>query len=133
MRFQTHEFPTAPEGDRDLCNGQPGSQLAKWLRTVLADSGIPSRDVIQEDYGWGFWLESPAAVWVAVGFTGGEQHNEGDAPEWDVSVHHEAPFFAPSQWFKKKEGRELAQRASSLILDAVTRRDGITLTQQGDD
>jgi hypothetical protein len=122
MRFHTAEFPTAPEGDLDLCNGAPGSALAAWLRAVLAAAGISAHDPLQEDYGWGFWLEHPAHIWVAVSYAGDTVDAGG---EWFVSVVHEFPFFAPRQWFRQQEGRALEAQAFAAIQAALAAREGV--------
>jgi hypothetical protein len=123
--FQTQEFPTAPEGDLDYCNGQPGSVLAAWVRELLAEAGISGGELIQEDYGWGFWLEHEATVWVAVSFAGA-----GDPmPEWWIGVEHEIPFFAPQQWFKQQVGRAVVAQAYGIISEALHRRPGVIIQQ----
>jgi len=115
--FQTQTFPTDPEGDLDRCNGQPGSALALWVCTILSEAGIAGGELIQEDYGWGFWLEHEACIWVAVSFAGFAQ---GDLrAEWWIAVEHEIPFFAPKQWFKRRVGKDMADRAFAVIAAAV--------------
>ena len=56
LRVKTQMFSTAPEGDREFCNGMPCSQFAGWLRAHLRPKGYDCDEVIQEDYGWGFWI-----------------------------------------------------------------------------
>jgi hypothetical protein len=133
IRFWTREFPTAPEGDLKRCNGQPGSAVAGWLRSALAGAGIAAQAPIQEDYGWGFWLDDPATVWVAVSYTGGEPDDAADQPTWCVSVAHEVPFFAPRQWFRQREGREMARRAFEAVRAAVAGRPGAVIEDVDDD
>lgn len=118
LAFRTAMFPTALEGDLDLNNGSPGSAAANWLRAALIDEGVSCGAPFQEDYGWGFWLENPCMVWVAVGCAEGE--GEGDAPsEWVVSVSHERPIFAPAQWFKGAQGKALTERAIAILSRAL--------------
>jgi len=127
ISFCTSEFPTAAEGDLDYCNGQPGSVVAGWLRSALEVAGIAAGEALQEDYGWGFWLDGPATVWVAVGFVDGGPGDAGAVPEWCVSVAHEVPLFAPRQWFRRRAGREAAARAFDAIRGAVARRPGVEI------
>jgi hypothetical protein len=129
IRFRTQEFPTDPEGDLDRCNGQPGSAVAHWLRSVLSDHGIGAGEPLQEDYGWGFWLNDRSTVWVAVSYAGGDQGDPVDAPVWYVSVAHEISFFAPRQWFRRQSGRALASRAFAAVHDAISQRSGVVIEE----
>lgn len=122
INFRTREFPCDAEGDLVYCNGQPGSAVAKWLQSELTNAGIRSREPLQEDYGWGFWLDSPAAVWVAVSLVADEPGQTDAVPEWCVSVSHEISLFAPRQWFRRQAGRELASRAFEIIEAAIQGR-----------
>lgn len=127
ISFQTQEFPTEAEGDLILCNGQPGSALANWLRAALSDQGVATGEAIQEDYGWGFWLDDPTTVWVAVSYAGGDRDDTENIPAWGVSVAHEIPIFAPRQWFRRKAGRELASRVFEIVHHILSQRSGIMI------
>ena len=127
--FRTQEFPTDLEGDLDWCNGQPGSAVANWLRSVLSEQGIGVGEPLQEDYGWGFWLEDPSTVWVAISYAGGEQGNPADDPVWYVSVSHEISIFAPRQWFRRQLGRALVSQVFAAINDAISQRSGIMIIE----
>ncbi len=127
--FRTQEFPTDLEGDLDWCNGQPGSAVANWLRSVLSEQGIGVGEPLQEDYGWGFWLEDPSTVWVAISYAGGEQGNPADDPMWYVSVSHEISIFAPRQWFRRQLGRALVSQVFAAISDAISQRSGIVIME----
>lgn len=118
LSFQTDRFPTAPEGDLEHNNGAPGSEAANWLRAAVEAAGMPCKASIQEDYGWGFWLDSPCKIWVAVSFADAEPGDEGK-PEWVVSVEHARPIFEPSQWFKGAQCAPIADRAFAAIENAV--------------
>lgn len=128
--FRTHLFSTDPEGDLDLCNGQPGSDAALWAKRVLEASGIACREPMQEDYGWGFWLDHTCTVWVAVSYAGGVDGDEVDQPEWWIGAMHEAPFFALKQWKRRKEGRELAGRALRILDEAIRAEAAITVIRR---
>ncbi len=102
---QTELFPTAPEGDLDLCNGQPGSAFANWLKEKLSASGYSCDSLIQEDYGWGFWINiSEATIWVSVSYAPGDENETG---EWFVGADYEIPFliFQPWKWGHSKSGK----------------------------
>jgi hypothetical protein len=127
LAINTHAFPIEPEGDLEFCNGRPGSALADWLRTILIERGFAVQESLQEDYGWGFWLNNETAIWIAVGLA--DDSDDGDnpsesteVPTWFVIVSHEAPIFSPRQWFRRREGRELAQRVFQAIEQAVGER-----------
>lgn len=125
LTFETHAFPTAPEGDLDHNNGMPGLELAKWLRNAVEDAGLPCSEPMQEDYGWGFWLRSDCTIWVAVSFAGGTQHEEHACPEWVVSVVHERPIIWPTQWFKEKKSRPIVESAFAAIRKVVAQNPNI--------
>lgn len=107
--IRTSAFPTEPEGDLDLCNGQPGSAFAEWLRAGMLAKHYVCDPPIQEDYGWGFWVKKEdLTVWVAVGYVGNTGAAE-DEVEWAVSSFYEVPFgfLRPVTWFNGGRGREL--------------------------
>lgn len=112
--FQSDHFPSEPEGDLDLCNGQPGSALIQWLSNQLAQAGYAMGEPIQEDYGWGCWLQAPETVWLAVSFAG----RENGLTEWHVSVVH-APWPFTRQWWRPAKGRQTAQAMAQILLRAV--------------
>lgn len=83
---RTDLFPYAAQGDRDLCNGAPGSHFADWIRERMLLLGYVCHTPMQEDYGWGFWVTVPkerVTIWISVGFTG---YQEGAT--WMVGVTH---------------------------------------------
>ena len=127
VAFYTLAFPTQPEGDHVFCNGQPGSAIARWLQSEMANRGFAAGEPLQEDYGWGIWLDSPTPIWVAVSYVDGEDEEDPDAPSWVVSVSHEVSLFAPGQWFRRREGRELSQKVFDTIQNALRERGDIAL------
>ncbi|MBC7997729.1 MAG: hypothetical protein IAF58_07290 [Leptolyngbya sp.] len=123
LRVKTKLFSTALEGDRDRCNGMPGSQFAKWLKTRLSPRGYNCSEVTQEDYGWGFWItEEKLTVWVAVSYAVGDMGEEDGEPEWGIMVEFEKNPLNPGQWFKGKNGEALAKRAF-LDIDSLISND----------
>ena len=84
--FRTHEFATDPEGDMVYCNGVPGSQVAGWIRDALLKKRCACRGLIQEDYGWGFWVDAAdCSIWVAVCYATPIDAAPTDVPEWQVA------------------------------------------------
>jgi hypothetical protein len=57
-----------------------GEDLVTWLLERL--QGFPLGEPIQEDYGWGFWVEND--YWVAAGVI--DDSIGADNPEWLVIV-----------------------------------------------
>jgi len=111
LRVKTQMFSTAPEGDREFCNGIPGSQFASWLRAHLRPKGYDCDEVIQEDYGWGFWIkQQKLSVWLAVSFAVGDMGEIDGEPEWGVMVKFEKNNLDPGQWFKGKDGEAFARK-----------------------
>lgn len=115
--FQTHKFPAIPEGDL----AQPGSAIAHWIRSHLIEAGFPCCNLIQEDYGWGFCLDDDSAIWVAISFSGGVQHDVTNIPEWWISLVDDTFSFNPSQWFKKKQGRGIVNNVFAIIEQKISK------------
>ena len=68
-----------------------GEDFASWLReriSPLEKSGFKISDIIQEDYGWGFWArEGESSFWIAVSCIGtGPQDYDG---EWGISISYD--------------------------------------------
>ena len=111
LRVKTQMFSTALEGDRDFCNGMPGGQFAGWLRSHLRPKGYNCEEVIQEDYGWGFWIKKEKlSIWVAVAYAVGDMGELDGDPEWGVMVEYEKNNLDPGQWFKGKDGEAYAKQ-----------------------
>jgi hypothetical protein len=120
LSFKTAAFPTSPEGALDYCDGLPGSAAVWWVRGVVEAAGIPCKQPFQEEFGWGFWLNSSCMIWVGVSHTGGESGSTEHPPEWAVSVAHEHPVFAPFQWLKGPQCRPLVEKVFAVIENAVS-------------
>jgi len=121
LEIETSQFPSEPEGELNYCNGAPGSHFASWIRERLLARGVDCRDVLQEDYGWGFWTEVDGlTVWVAVSCSG--PATQGGLPMWHVMVNQERGFLLP-QWFRRRAGLAAAARifrdVSALIREQV--------------
>ncbi len=111
LRVKTQMFSTAPEGDLDHCNGTPGSEFAGWLRSRLKPRGYDCGELIQEDYGWGFWIkQQKLSIWVSVGYAVGDMGEVDGEPEWGVIVNFEKNPLDPGSWFKGKDGEAYAKK-----------------------
>jgi hypothetical protein len=120
LEIETSQFPTEPEGDLEYCNGMPGSHFANWLREGLLARGIECREILQEDYGWGFWTSvDRLSIWVAVSCSGSA--TEGATPMWHVMVDHE-PGFALWQWFRRRAGLASAARVFKDVSTMIQER-----------
>lgn len=113
IEIRTTLFSTDPEGDLRHCNGKPGNRLAAWIRDKLTERGYDCADVIQEDYGWGFYIDEK--IWVSVGLM---DDQSDPTPQWAISADHDAPF-NPMEWFKKRERKATATKILSDIKAAL--------------
>ncbi|MGE3851381.1 MAG: hypothetical protein AB7K09_06550 [Planctomycetota bacterium] len=134
IHVHTAAFPTAPEGDLEFCNGQPGSAFVEWLAQQLAAQGMAAGKAIQEDYGWGCWLDQDGcSIWVCVSYVGGDgadadadaDANPASEAEWVVSVAHDFPFFAFRQWFRRRAGAAAVARVADIVRAALAARDDV--------
>ena len=145
MVVQTKIFPTEPEGDLELCKGQPGSAFAAYLTEELEKIGYKCDPLIQEDYGWGFWIgKNDLTVWVAVSYACGDGRadeagrSDEDGPvgdnggQWYVTAAYEVPFlvFRPKFWFKGKDGGSLESEIYSRLKDALAANPEIRIIRE---
>jgi hypothetical protein len=68
-----------------------GEDFAAWLKekiSPLADSGFNLSNIIQEDYGWGFWARhGKDPFWVALSYMGGGPQET--PAQWVISVSYD--------------------------------------------
>ena len=68
-----------------------GEDFGRWLKGQLADlraSGFELSELIQEDYGWGFWANHGSdPFWIALTYCGSGP-TDGPA-QWIVSVEYD--------------------------------------------
>lgn len=103
-----------------------GEDFAAWLKnqlSPLADAGFNLSEIIQEDYGWGFWArhgEDP--FWVALSYVGdGPQ----EAPaQWVISVNYDPGLNLIKRLFHKPN-RQALQQLRDRVLEAVTSNSAI--------
>jgi hypothetical protein len=128
--LQTKVFPTAPEGDLECCNGMPGSHLACWVRDTLLKKGYTCQASLQEDYGWGFYVDADGcSIWVAISYAKMEGEDEG-VPEWHVGTGHVFAPWAFRQWFKRKRGRELEGEIYAVIRGMIVSHPEVTIIRE---
>jgi len=76
-----------------------GEDLAKWLRDGL-DVQFKADEVIQEDYGWGFWTQIGGdPYWVYVGVM--DDSIGQDTAEWLVGVAYDPGLNIVRRLFRK--------------------------------
>ncbi|MBX9687150.1 MAG: hypothetical protein K2X27_10635, partial [Candidatus Obscuribacterales bacterium] len=118
-------FSSEPEGDLTYCNGQPGSAFASWLKSGMLDLGWDCGELIQEDYGWGFWINSDKdTIWISVSYAQAE--TEGEQGEWYVAAKHEIPFlmFQPWRW-ANKTGKTCENKIFGQLKELITANSSI--------
>jgi hypothetical protein len=74
-----------------------GDDLALWLLERLRENKWSFSEPIQEDYGWGFWVEQD--YWVAIGIMDDAIGIEN--PEWSISVNYDPGFNLRKRLFSK--------------------------------
>jgi hypothetical protein len=105
-----------------------GEDFAAWLREQLllfTDSGFNLSQIIQEDYGWGFWARHGAdSFWVALSYVGdGPQ----DKPaQWVISVSYDPGLNLIRRLFHKANQHAL-QNLRDHVRQVITSNPGIRI------
>ncbi|MCU0961390.1 MAG: hypothetical protein MUF25_07255 [Pirellulaceae bacterium] len=129
--FRTQAFATDPEGDLEYCNGMPGSRLANWIRDGLLKKGYSCREPLQEDYGWGFWLDADdCSVWVSASYAAPDEEDAAGVPEWHVGVDYGFAPWAVRQWFRKRRGRELSREVYAHVKEMIASLSEATIVEE---
>lgn len=93
-----------------------GEDFAAWLRAELAGlgaAGFTLSDLIQEDYGWGFWArQGKDAFWICVGYMA--EGPQEALPEWMVSIDYEAGLNPLKRLFHKPDPAPFARLRDRL-------------------
>lgn len=94
-----------------------GEDFALWLKeriSPLEKSGFTISEIIQEDYGWGFWArEGKDSFWVAVSRIGnGPEDNDG---EWGISISYDPGLNLFRRFFHKPD-RHCFDRLQTQVL-----------------
>ena len=105
-----------------------GEDFAAWLKkeiSTLADSGFNVLEIIQEDYGWGFWAwHGKDPFWVAISYV-------GDGPQeppaqWVISIDYDPGLNLIKRVFHKPD-REVLQNLRDHVRQAVTSNTAIRI------
>lgn len=98
-----------------------GEDVVTWLLENLRPTGLQLGDSIQEDYGWGFWVEGD--YWVPVGIM--EDSIGADVAEWRLSVDYDPGLSIKKRLFGKADP-VLQLRICQAINSALQGEPGIT-------
>ena len=88
-----------------------GEDFAAWLKKeigALERSGFHFSKIIQEDYGWGFWVRRGAdPFWVALSYVG-DGPQEARA-QWVISVNYDPGLNLLKRLFHRVDAKALEQ------------------------
>jgi hypothetical protein len=76
-----------------------GEDLLAWLLSRLHGAAFQFGGPIQEDYGWGFWVEKD--FWVCVAIL--EESIGIDNPEWLITITYDPGLNLKKRLFGKKD------------------------------
>ena len=105
-----------------------GEDFAAWMKNQLAPleaSGFNFSEVIQEDYGWGFWArQGKEPFWISISYV-------GDGPQeppaqWVISVNYDPGLNLIKRLFHKSN-RKTLERLREDVLLAVTSNSAIRI------
>jgi hypothetical protein len=98
-----------------------GEDFAVWLKkeiSPLRDSGFSLSEIIQEDYGWGFWAwHGKDPFWVALSYVG--EGPQEEPAQWVISVDYDPGLNLIKRLFHKPNWQAL-QNLRDHIRQAVT-------------
>jgi hypothetical protein len=98
-----------------------GEDFAAWLKerlSPLVDSGFNLSNVIQEDYGWGFWAScGKDPFWVALSYVGDGPQDA--PPQWVISVNYDPGLNLIKHLFHKPN-RQALQNLRDHVRQALT-------------
>ena len=93
-----------------------GEDFAAWLRGELApltSSGFELSDIIQEDYGWGFWAtHGKDPFWVALGYC--EEGPTQEPAQWMVSIDYDPGLNVIKRLFSRPDAQAFARLRDSI-------------------
>jgi hypothetical protein len=100
-----------------------GEDFAAWLRDQIRDlsgDGYIIREPIQEDYGWGFWVEHDSRTfWVALSYA--EEGPVQEPAHWVASVAWDAGLDLVQRFFRpprRSQFEKLRDRIHGAIRSA---------------
>lgn len=93
-----------------------GEDFAAWLRneaSPLISSGFTFSEIIQEDYGWGFWAShGKDPFWIALSYVG--EGPQEDPAQWVISVSYDAGLNLIKRLFHRPSREAFAQLRDRL-------------------
>jgi hypothetical protein len=107
-----------------------GEDFAAWLKQELlhsADLGFELSEIVQEDYGWGFWASRGRdSFWVALSYV-------GDGPQeppaqWVISVNYDAKLNLFKRLFQKPDSKAFTQ-LRDRVLQVLRSNDAIRIIE----
>jgi hypothetical protein len=105
-----------------------GEDFAAWLKeqlTPLTSSGFNFSEIIQEDYGWGFWTRhGKDPFWVALSYVGDGPQEE--PAQWVISVNYDPGLNLIKRLFHKPDPQAL-QNLRDHVRRAVTSNTAIRI------
>jgi hypothetical protein len=107
-----------------------GEDFAAWLKeeiSPLQDSGFSLSEIIQEDYGWGFWAwRGKDPFWVALSYVGSGPQEE--PAQWVISVNYDPGLNLIKRLFHKPD-RQALQDLRDQVRQAVTSNTAIKVVR----
>jgi hypothetical protein len=107
-----------------------GEDFAGWLKeeiSPLQDSGFSLSEIIQEDYGWGFWAwRGKDPFWVALSYVGSGPQEE--PAQWVISVNYDPGLNLIKRLFRKPD-RQALQDLRDQVRQAVTSNTAIKVVR----
>ena len=128
VEFKSAAFPKYPNEDAEVVNSNCwGKRLAEFIRDSLPKHGIPTEDILCEDWGWLVNVKNPDfPLWIACGvqdeFSDDEEDTScGSAPgnngitQFCVFVTAEPSLV--QRWFKRVDTQPAVQK----VVDGLRR------------
>ena len=99
-----------------------GEDFAAWLKkevSPLAESGFKISNIVQEDYGWGFWAwHGKDPFWVAVSYVG-----DGSQPppaQWVISVTYDPGLNLIKRLFLSPDRQALGRLREQILQTLIS-------------
>jgi hypothetical protein len=93
--------------------------------------GHTCREPLQEDYGWGFYVDADGcSIWISVSFAAPDEEEPVGMPEWHVGADHDSAPWMLRQWFRRRRGRQLEQEIFATLREAVVTHPEIIVVRE---
>jgi hypothetical protein len=128
VEFKSAAFPKYSNEDAELLNSNCwGKRLAEFVRDGLPKHGIPTEDILCEDWGWLVNVKNPDfPLWIACGvqdeFSDAEEDTSCGSPPGNNGITQFCVFVTaePSlvqRWFKRVDTQPAVQK----VVDGLRR------------